>query len=343
MPAQSLICLCTAAPVHIGVIGGTGLSELPGFSKAAELTIDTPWGPPSSPITILHHKNATTGAIIAVAFLSRHGRHHTLAPHEIPARANIAALRRIGVRAVVAFSAVGSLQAEIRPRDFVVPDQVIDRTKGVRPWTFFEKGVVVHVPFADPFDGRLAGVVRRCGRSLEGEDVTLHEGGTLICMGMSLSISGSRHASNDEQNINTLTEGPQFSTRAESNLYRSWGGAVVNMSCLPESKLAREAELAYVMVCMATDYDCWHTGDSGAAVADVSVDMVMATMRDNANNARRFVAGVLDRLGDDDQKVLVTAQHLEGATKMGLTTHQSHIPEQAKERLNWLFPGYFQS
>lgn len=171
-------------PVHIGVIGGTGLRELPGFTQAAVLEITTPWGAPSSPITILHHTCSTTGKVVPIAFLSRHGLHHQMAPHEVPARANIAALRSIGVRSIIAFSAVGSLREEIKPRDFVVPDQVIDRTKGIRPFTFFEGGIVAHVGFADPFDEGIARVVRKCGHSLEGEGVVLHDRGTLICMGM---------------------------------------------------------------------------------------------------------------------------------------------------------------
>ena len=171
-------------PCSIGVIGGTGLRELPGFAQMATLTVPTPWGIPSSPITILHHQCSVSNKVVAVAFLSRHGLHHQLAPHEVPARANIAALRSIGVRTIIAFSAVGSLQEEIKPRDFVIPDQVIDRTKGVRPWTFFEGGAVAHVPFADPFDEGLAKVVRACGHSLEGDSVKLHDNGTLICMGM---------------------------------------------------------------------------------------------------------------------------------------------------------------
>lgn len=152
------------------------------------MSVATPWGNPSSPITILHHQCAHNGKVVAVAFLSRHGLHHQLAPHEVPARANIAALRSIGVRTIVAFSAVGSLQEEIKPRDFVVPDQVIDRTKGFRPWTFFEGGVVAHVPFGDPFDERVAKVVRDCGHSLEGEGVTLHDRGQLVCMGKQSQI-----------------------------------------------------------------------------------------------------------------------------------------------------------
>lgn len=169
--------------VRIAVIGGTGLKELPGFTQVASLDIDTPWGKPSSPITILHHKCSTSGKDVPVAFLSRHGLHHQIAPHEVPSRANIAALRSIGVRTIIAFSAVGSLQEHIKPRDFVVPDQVIDRTKGIRPFTFFEGGAVAHVSFADPFDEKVAKIVRACGHSLEGDGVVLHDRGTLICMG----------------------------------------------------------------------------------------------------------------------------------------------------------------
>ncbi|KAJ5316939.1 hypothetical protein N7508_001447 [Penicillium antarcticum] len=298
--------------VPIAVIGGTGLRELPGFTQVASLSVSTPWGKPSSPITILHHECKHNGKVVAVAFLSRHGAHHQIAPHEVPARANIAALRSIGVRSIIAFSAVGSLQEEIKPRDFVIPDQVIDRTKGVRPWTFFEDGVVAHVPFGDPFDEGIAKVVRECGHSLEGDGVVLHDRGTLVCM-----------------------EGPQFSTRAESKMYRSWGGSVINMSALPEAKLAREAEIAYQMICMSTDYDCWH--DS----ADVTVEMVMGNMKSNAENARRFVTSVLDALAGEEHTELVNAKHLAGGIKFGVSTPQAHWSAAAKEKLEWLFPGYF--
>ncbi|CEO60569.1 S-methyl-5'-thioadenosine phosphorylase [Penicillium brasilianum] len=299
-------------PVSIAVIGGTGLRELPGFTQVASLNVSTPWGEPSSPITILHHQCKHNNKTVAVAFLSRHGLHHQIAPHEVPARANIAALRSIGVRSIIAFSAVGSLQEAIKPRDFVIPDQIIDRTKGVRPWTYFEGGVVAHVPFGDPFDEGIAKVVRECGHSLEGEGVVLHDKGTIICM-----------------------EGPQFSTRAESNMYRSWGGSVINMSVLPEAKLAREAEIAYQMICMSTDYDCWH--DS----ADVTVEMVMANMKSNAANARHFVTAVLDALAADEHADLVNAKHLAGSIKFGVSTPQTNWSPEAKKKLDWLFPGYF--
>ncbi|EMC99615.1 hypothetical protein BAUCODRAFT_119192 [Baudoinia panamericana UAMH 10762] len=301
-------------PIHIAVIGGTGLQHLSGFTHAATLKLSTPWGEPSSPVSVLHHPSPSTGKPIPIAFLSRHGLHHELAPHEVPNRANIAALRSLGVRTIIAFSAVGSLQEQIKPRDFVVPDQIIDRTKGVRPFTFFEGGMVGHVGFADPFDPPLGTLVQKCGHSLAGEDIVLHDKGTVVCM-----------------------EGPQFSTRAESNLYRSWGGSVINMSALPEAKLAKEAEIAYQMICMSTDYDCWHV-----SAGDVTVEMVMGNMKANAENARRFVGAVLDELSKEEHKDLVMATHLQGSMKFaGSVTAPHGRSAEAKEKMQWLFPGYF--
>lgn len=183
------------------MIGGTGLQSLPHFTHAATLNVATPWGTPSSPISILHHPSPTTGKPVPIAFLSRHGLHHEYAPHEVPNRANIAALRSLGVRTIIAFSAVGSLQEEIKPRDFVVPDQIIDRTKGVRPFTFFEGGMVGHVMFGDPFDEGLAAIVRKCGHSLEGEGVRLHDRGTLVCMGMFAVILDARMGADRRMNL----------------------------------------------------------------------------------------------------------------------------------------------
>jgi len=295
-------------PVHIAVIGGTGLQKLEGYEPVATLNITTPWGAPSSPISILEHNK------VPVAFLSRHGLNHELAPHEVPNRANMAALRSIGVRCIIAFSAVGSLREEIKPRDFVVPDQIIDRTKGIRPFTFFENGVVGHVGFADPFDEKVAKVVRKCGHALEGEGVTLHDRGTIICM-----------------------EGPQFSTRAESNMYRSWGGSVINMSALPEAKLAREAEMVYQMICMATDYDCWHS------TADVDVAMVMGHMAANGKNAKHLVGSVLDELAKMENSELVTGKHWEGETRNAVKfiTKPEGRGKEAAAKIEWLFPGLF--
>ncbi|QSZ36135.1 hypothetical protein DSL72_007260 [Monilinia vaccinii-corymbosi] len=295
-------------PVHIAVIGGTGLQSLEGFVPIATVNPLTPWGYPSAPIHILSHNN------VPVAFLSRHGLHHEIAPHEIPSRANIAALRSIGVRTVIAFSAVGSLREEIKPRDFVVPDQVIDRTKGIRPFTFFEKGIVGHVGFADPFDEKVAKIVRECGHALEGEGIVMHDKGTIICM-----------------------EGPAFSTRAESHMYRSWGGSVINMSALPEAKLAREAEMVYQMICMATDYDCWHS------TADVDVEMVMGHMHANAQNAKRLVGAVLDALTKQEHSELVLAKHWEGNSTgmIKFMTKADGRGEEGKKNVEFLFPGVF--
>ncbi|CAI4217493.1 unnamed protein product [Parascedosporium putredinis] len=297
-------------PVHIAVIGGTGLSKIEGFEPVASVNPETPWGFPSSPILICRHNG------VPVAFLARHGHHHQYAPHEVPARANIAALRHIGVRSIIAFSAVGSLREEIKPMDFVVPDQVIDRTKGIRPFTFFEGGLVGHVGFADPFDHKLAEVVKKCAHSLEGEGVVLHEKGTIVVM-----------------------EGPQFSTRAESNLYRTWGGTVINMSALPESKLAREAEIGYQMICMATDYDCWHSTD------DVDVAMVLRTMEHNGKNAKALVGSVLDELTKQDNTSTVLATHLEGMSvgAVAFMTKPEGRNAEALERVRYLFPNFLKN
>lgn len=297
-------------PVHIAVIGGTGLNKIDGYTPVAELNPETPWGFPSSPIQILEHNG------VPIAFLARHGVHHQFAPHEVPARANIAALRHVGVRSIIAFSAVGSLQEEIKPMDFVVPDQVIDRTKGIRPFTFFEGGVVGHVGFADPFDKGLADVVKTCAAHMDGDGVVLHEKGTIICM-----------------------EGPQFSTRAESHMYRAWGGSVINMSALPEAKLAREAEMAYQMICMATDYDCWHSFD------DVDVAMVLKYMEANGKNAKRLVAGVLDQLSRHENSDLVLAKQWEGASQGAvkfMTKPEGRNPE-AMKKVEFLFPGFWEN
>ncbi|KAK6599188.1 5 -methylthioadenosine phosphorylase [Botrytis cinerea] len=294
-------------PVHIAVIGGTGLQSLEGFVPIATLNPLTPWGYPSSPIHILSH-NSTP-----VAFLSRHGTHHELAPHEIPNRANIAALRSIGVRTIIAFSAVGSLREEIKPRDFVVPDQVIDRTKGVRPFTFFEKGVVGHVGFADPFDEKIARVVRECGHALEGEGIVMHDKGTIICMGKRTRLL--------------------YPCRIAHVPFL--GGSVINMSALPEAKLAREAEMVYQMICMATDYDCWHS------TADVDVEMVMGHMHANGQNAKRLVGAVLDALSKQEHNEVVLAKHWEGNTTgmIRFMTKEQGRGEEGKKNVEYLFPG----
>ncbi|KAF4595568.1 S-methyl-5'-thioadenosine phosphorylase [Ophiocordyceps camponoti-floridani] len=297
-------------PVRLAVIGGTGLGHLEGFTPVTVVNAETPWGRPASPIHILSHQG------VQIAFLARHGLHHQFAPHEVPNRANIAALRHLGVRCVIAFSAVGSLQEAIKPKDFVVPDQIIDRTKGIRPFTFFEGGVVGHVSFADPFDAGLSRVIQSCAEHMDGEDVVLHDKGTLICM-----------------------EGPQFSTRAESQLYRSWGGSVINMSTLPEAKLAREAEMAYQVIAMATDYDCWHSSE------DVNVEMVSKYMQANSGNAKRLVGAVLDQLAKLEHSDLVMARQWDGASRAAvkLMTKAEGRSREAMDKVDYLFPGFWAS
>ena len=243
-------------PVRIAVIGGSGLYAMDGLENVREVTPDTPFGAPSDAITV-----AELGGI-PLAFLPRHGRGHRLLPTEVPSRANIAALKSLGVEKILSFSAVGSLCEEMAPRHFVVPDQLIDRTRH-RPDTFFGDGIVGHVAFADPFANALGKILYDGIAKLDG--VTRHHGGTLVCM-----------------------EGPLFSTRGESELYRSWGAQLINMSALPESKLAREAGIEYGLVGMVTDYDCWHTDHD-----DVDIQMVIETLGANGTAAQELIREVL--------------------------------------------------
>lgn len=248
--------------VLLGIIGGSGLYQLPECTVRDKLSVETPYGAPSSEIVC--------GSIAGtdVCFLARHGQGHRFNPSEVPYRANIWALRSLGVTHVMAVNAVGSLREEIRPGDLVVPDQLIDRTKGIRPSTYFEDGIVAHIEFADPYCKKLANLLVEAA-GVTGK--TLHVGGTLVCM-----------------------EGPQFSTRAESNLYRSWGGSLIGMTALPEAKLAREAGICYASLCLATDYDCWfeHGGD-------VSVNAVVAVMQANSAAARKTVVELARAMHED--------------------------------------------
>ncbi len=283
--------------VKIGVIGGTGLYSIDGMEILEEVYPDTPWGKPSDKITIGRFKGKE------IAFLPRHGKGHFLNPSEVPARANIAALKALGVEEIIAFSSVGSLREEIAPRDFVIPSQIIDRTKS-RPATFFENGMVAHAPFADPFSFGLAKKVEKAASSIE---LKIHTNKTLVCM-----------------------EGPLFSTRAESHMYRSWGADIINMTVLPEAKLAREAEILYQMVCMSTDYDCWKEDEE-----HVTLEMVLQNLGQNAETAKRLLSALVDHLGVSDDTSLV------GSTKFSLvTSEEKRNPEQI-QKLKYLFPTYF--
>ena len=237
---------------EIGIIGGSGLYSMPGFEAQEEVFIDTPFGRPSD--------NYVVGTLAGrkVAFLVRHGRGHRILPSELNFRANIYGMKSLGVERIVSLSAVGSLKEEHRPLDFVVPDQFYDRTRG-RVSTFFGEGLAVHISFADPVCPELAEVVTNACLKAR---VNVKKGGTYLCM-----------------------EGPAFSTKAESNVYRSWGMDVIGMTNLQEAKLARESEICYATVAMVTDYDCWHADHDA-----VTVDQIVARLMKNAENARKVVA-----------------------------------------------------
>jgi 5'-methylthioadenosine phosphorylase len=245
----------------IGVIGGSGVYQIDGLEGASWIKVKTPWGKPSDDL-LLGRLNG-----IPMAFLPRHGRGHVHAPSDVPYRANIDALKRLGCTDVIAVSAVGSLREDYRPGDFVLVDQYIDRTFA-RPKSFFGAGCVAHVGFSQPTCPRLSAA---CATAARQAGVTVHEGATYIAM-----------------------EGPQFSTLAESRLYRSWGADVIGMTGMPEAKLAREAELCYASVAMVTDYDCWHPGHDAVDVA-----AVIRTLTGNAGNARTLVSHLPALLGPD--------------------------------------------
>ncbi|KAJ2808244.1 S-methyl-5-thioadenosine phosphorylase [Coemansia helicoidea] len=294
--------------VRIGVIGGTGLYSLDGLDVVETLAVETPWGAPSGPITI-----AESGRGFRIAFLARHGPAHHVLPSEVNYRANIAALKAVGVQAILAFSAVGSLREEIRPGDFVLVDQIIDRTKGVRADSFFTgTGVTAHASFGEPVSAALRALVARHAAAVP----ALRAGGTSVCM-----------------------EGPAFSTRAESNLYRSWGADVINMTNIPEAKLAREAEITYAVVCMATDYDAWRESAEPVTVAEV-----MKTMKVNAGNAKALLLAALPDLERavycDETAALVQPE----AGSMQYAFQQPpehHAAAAGRDKLRFIFPAYF--
>jgi len=281
----------------IAFIGGSGLYDIEGAKLIEQLDIETPWGKPADRIDIVDFNG------VIAAFLPRHGRGHVHAPHQLNFRANIAALKMIGVEEIIAFSAVGSLKEEIPPMDFVLPDQIIDRTKS-RQATYFEDGVVGHVGFADPFCGRLHEIILPVAKEL---GLKMHSGETLICM-----------------------EGPAFSTRAESRLYRSWGAGVINMSTIPEAKLAREAEICYAVICMSTDYDCWHESEE-----DVTVEMVVNNMNTNSAHAKQLVKALALKLGGERTCACGCASKF--AT---ITAPEKRNPLQVK-KLAAILPDYF--
>jgi len=281
----------------VGVIGGSGLYEIEGLSEVEELVIETPFGAPSDVVV-----SGMLGET-RMLFIPRHGRGHRFTPSEVPYRANIWALKKLGASWCISLSAVGSLKEEIVPGDVVIIDQFIDRTKD-RPSTFFGNGIVGHVPFGQPISPVLAEVLEAASRQAGAK---VHVGGTYVCM-----------------------EGPAFSTRAESLLYRSWGASVIGMTNLPEAKLAREAEIAYATIALATDYDCWHSGHD-----DVSVDAVIAIMRKNVALAKQIVAIAAAQVPE------VPDPLVSGASQFAVMTAPDRIPAERLEALEPILGKYF--
>src|SRR5262245_38824555 len=282
--------------VQIGIIGGSGLYDMAELTEREERTVSTPFGDPSGPYVI------GTLAGKRVAFLSRHGVGHRLMPSELNYRANIFGFKVLGVERILSASAVGSLKAQYKPLDILVPDQFFDRTKG-RISTFFGRGIVAHIAFAHPVCGELAAIA---GDAAEAVGATVHRGGTYVNM-----------------------EGPQFSTLAESKLYQSWGMDVIGMTNLQEAKLAREAEICYATLALVTDYDCWHPDHDS-----VTVDLIVANLLQNAKTAQGAIARAIGHLPSGRscacQNALATA----------IITRPEHVPEQVKRELAPILAKY---
>jgi len=284
----------------VGIIGGSGLYQMAELTDIEEVNIDTPFGKPSDSIII----GTLQGA--RVAFLPRHGRGHRLLPSELPFRANIYALKLLGVERIISASAVGSLKEEHKPLDIVIPDQFIDRTYNRwRESTFFGDGIAAHIAFADPVCKELGDAIEEAGRAVS--QVEIHRGGTYVCM-----------------------EGPAFSTLAESNLHRSWGADVIGMTNLQEAKLAREAEICYATIALVTDYDCWHPEHDS-----VTVDIVIQNLLKNVANAQLLIKETVKLIANRDRSCRCAA-----TLKSAIITSPEFISAEAKERLSAIIGKY---
>jgi len=281
---------------EIGIIGGSGLYAMPGLTNVREERVETPFGDPSDAFILGELEGRK------VAFLARHGRGHRLLPSELNFRANIYAMKKLGVERILSVSAVGSLKEEHKPTDFVIPDQFIDRTFA-RVGTFFGEGIVAHVGFGDPVCGTVAAAL---AGACAGVGVVGKRGGTYVCM-----------------------EGPQFSTRAESNLYRSWGADVIGMTNLQEAKLAREAEICYATMAMVTDYDCWREGHD-----DVTIDQIVAVLHQNADNAAKVVKAAVAAMPAERNCACASA------LKYAVLTDSKVIPAATRAKLALLLDKY---
>lgn len=284
----------------IGIIGGSGLYKMDALKDVEEINVDTPFGSPSDTFIVGNLEGER------VAFLPRHNRNHTLLPSELPFRANIYGMKSLGVEYLISASAVGSLKEEVKPLDLLVVDQFIDRTKG-RISTFFGEGIVAHITLENPTCPQLAKILADVAESLSLENVNVHRSGTYLCM-----------------------EGPAFSTKAESNLYRSWGATVIGMTNLPEAKLAREAEIAYATLALSTDYDCWHEEHDS-----VTVEMVVNNLNKNVANAQKVIQETVRRLGENQ---FVSDSH--SALKNAIFTPLDQVPTTTKEKLKLLLQKY---
>jgi len=286
----------TSPTATIAVIGGTGLDQIEGMTALSQVDIDTPFGKPSDVITIGKLEG------VGVAFLPRHGRGHFISPTELPTRANIYALKSLGVERIIAINSCGSFKEEIRPGHLLIPDQLIDRTRN-RVNTFFTDGIVAHVSFSHPFCQELSRIVFEAAKEA---GAIVHQSGTYVCM-----------------------EGPAFSTRAESRLYKSWGADVIGMTALPEAKLAREAEICYASIACVTDYDSWWE-----PVEPVTVETILKTLRENIDTARRIIRLAVKKVPS------VRTCACASALKMAIVTDPAKIPAAQKEKLGLLIGKY---
>ncbi len=280
----------------LGVIGGSGLYDIAGLENVREVALDTPFGKPSDSFIVGEMEGAR------MVFLPRHGKGHRVLPSELNFRANIYGMKKLGVERILSVSAVGSMREEIKPGDIVVPDQFIDRTKG-RVSTFFGNGIVGHITFADPVCAELSRVLYESGQAV---NAGIHMGGTYVCI-----------------------EGPQFSTRAESKMYRSWGADIIGMTNVPESKLAREAEICYATIALSTDYDCWHEEED-----DVTVEAILEIIKSNVETAKAIIKTAAKRV--TEERTCSCAKALEN----GIMTESSMIPDKTKRNLDIIIGKY---
>ncbi|HEX8195881.1 MAG TPA: S-methyl-5'-thioadenosine phosphorylase [Pyrinomonadaceae bacterium] len=285
--------------VKIGIIGGSGLYQMPELKNVREKEVETPFGKPSDAFIIGELEG------VEVAFLARHGRGHRIFPTELPFRANIYAMKLLGIEYILSVSAVGSLQEKYKPTDMVIPDQFFDRTRArVEESTFFGGGIVGHITFAHPVCNELGDILEESCKTI---GVTVHRGGTYLCM-----------------------EGPAFSTKAESNVYRQWGMDIIGMTNLQEAKLAREAEIAYATLALVTDYDCWHEGHD-----EVSVEMVIEYLHKNVRNAQLIMKDAVQRVA-----AKTTPNQFEGATKNAIFTAPEFWNTETAKKLEAIIGKY---